>query len=258
MIELRGIYKSFNGKPIFCDLNLKINAHETVVLFGPSGVGKTVLIKLCLGLVKPDRGEIYIDGDRVDTMSESELTEMRLKTGTLFQYYALFDSMTVEKNVGFFLNNHTKLTPKEIETRVIAELDRVDLKGNEALKPGELSGGMQKRVGIARALIHKPKIIFYDSPTDGLDPVTADRIIDLIRQLNDDLKITSLVISNDMNTAFRVATHMGMLYKGKIHAFGFPDDISNSQDPYVYQFIRGLETGPLLDETESQEAECKG
>lgn len=246
MIELRNIVKSFNGQTLFSNLNLKVENHQTVVLFGPSGHGKTVLIKLCLGLIKPDSGEIYIDGERVDTMKEHELTQMRLKTGTLFQYYALFDSMTVAENVGFYLANHSNLEPEEIHARVLEDLEHVSMSGNEALKPAELSGGMQKRVGIARALIHRPKILFYDSPTDGLDPVTSDKIIELIKDLNRTLGVTSLVVSNDMNTAFRLSDKMGMIYDGKLHAFGTPEQMTASEDPYVFQFIRGLEKGPLL------------
>ncbi|MBN1552670.1 ATP-binding cassette domain-containing protein [bacterium] len=250
MIELRGVYKQFQNHQLFTDLNLSIKARETVVLFGPSGSGKTVLIKMCLGLIKPDRGEIYLDGERIDNLPEKQLTQIRMKTGTLFQYYALFDSLTVSQNVAFYLANHTDMTEEEINTRVREILIQVNLDGNQHLKPAELSGGMQKRVGIARALVHQPKIIFYDSPTDGLDPVTADRIIDLIKKLDTDLGTTSLVISNDMNTAFRVADRMGMIYNGNILQIGTPGAIAASKDPYVYQFIRGLETGPLLDEME--------
>jgi phospholipid/cholesterol/gamma-HCH transport system ATP-binding protein len=246
MIILQDVIKLFGNKKVLDNFSLQVAQSETVVLFGPSGCGKTLLIKIILGLIKPDSGQVLLDGRRIDTMKENHLTEIRLKTGTLFQYYALFDSMTVSQNVGFYLKNHSNMTDSEIEKRVSEELERVNMTGNEHLKPAELSGGMQKRVGIARAIIHRPKIILYDSPTDGLDPVTSDRIIELIKSVNTNFNVTSLVISNDMNTAFRLADHMGMIYKGKLHAFGIPSEIVESTDPFVYQFIRGLGTGPLL------------
>jgi len=189
-----------------------------------------------------------IDGKDLASLDESELTRLRLRTGTLFQYYALFDSMTVAENIGFYLKNHTDLTPDIISHRVSDELKSVDLSGSEHLMPSELSGGMQKRVGIARARIHRPEIVFYDSPTDGLDPVTADRIIDLIKALDSDTKTTSLIISNDMNTAFKLGDRIGMLLNGKIHHIDTPEAIVASSDPYIYQFIRGLEKGPILDD----------
>jgi phospholipid/cholesterol/gamma-HCH transport system ATP-binding protein len=250
MVALKQIFKSFDKKQILKGLDLKIEDHESFVLFGPSGTGKTLLMKIILGLIRPDSGEITLDGERVDRMSEKQLNEMRLRTGTLFQYNALFDSITVAENVGFYLKNHLKSDQKEVLDLVQQELARVNLAGSEVLKPVELSGGMQKRVGIARAIIHRPKMTFYDSPTDGLDPVTADKIIELIKDINSKLGTTSLVISNDMNTTFRLASHMGMLYGGRIHAYGTPVEIAESRDPYVYQFIRGLETGPLLDDIE--------
>ncbi len=248
MIELRNVSKKMGSRQLFKNLDLKVEKNETVVFFGPSGAGKTVLIKLCLGLIKPDSGEIYIDNQRIDTMNEEELMAMRLKTGTLFQYYALFDSMTVEENVGFYLNNHVKISGGELERRVEEELKQVNLSGSQKLKPAELSGGMQKRVGIARAIIHRPQIVFYDAPTDGLDPVTSDTIISLIRDLNRNLGVTSLIISNDMSLVFRLASHAGMLCRGELRIFGTTEDIAESKDPYVYQFIRGNEKGPLLDD----------
>ncbi len=247
MIELKKIKKTFSNRELFTDVTLQVKKGETVVLFGPSGSGKTVLLKICLGLIKPDSGDVLIQGKNITQLSEKELTVVRLDTGMLFQYYALFDSMTVSENIGFYLANHSTLSKSEIMEKVSHDLKLVDMAGSEHLYPSELSGGMQKRVGIARALIHRPQIIFYDSPTDGLDPVTSDKIIDLIISLNQKMSTTSLVISNDMNTAFRLATKIGMVYNGKIHAFGSPLEIAHSKDPAVYQFIRGLENGPLLD-----------
>ncbi|MBN1356853.1 ATP-binding cassette domain-containing protein [bacterium] len=250
MIRLENISKSFGNIRIFEDLNLHVRERETTVIFGPSAMGKTLLVKLCLGLIRPDSGRITIDGERIDTMPEDDKIQMRLKTGTLFQNNALFDSLTVAQNVGFYLSNHSRMTPEEIMDKVVSELKLVNLEDSEHLKPAELSGGMQKRVGIARATVHRPKILFYDAPTDGLDPVTADTIMDLIKDLNKRLGTTTLIISNDMNTAFRLATHMGMLIHRRIHIYGTPEEIASSRDPYVYQFIRGLEKGPILDDQE--------
>ncbi len=251
MIRLVNIWKSFDQKPILKGVNLHVEPGESMVIFGPGGGGKSVLTKICLGIIPPDKGEVIIDGKQLSTLNDNDLTQLRMKTGTLFQYYALFDSMTVAENVGFYLEHHTDLAPKIIARRVSEELEQVDLAGSETLLPSELSGGMQKRVGIARARIHRPDIIFYDSPTDGLDPVTSDRIIDLIKTLDSDSQSTSLIITNDMNTGFLLGDRMGMLINGEIRTIGTPDDIAASNDPYVYQFIRGLEEGPILDDDTS-------
>ncbi len=250
MIELRNIKKSFDGKIILSDINLCLEAKESVVVCGPGGSGKTVLLKICQGLVKPDIGSVLIDDRNIFGLTESELMETRLNIGMLFQNYALFDSMTVGENVGFFLRNHSKLSEEEITEKVRENLKLVHLDGTENLMPSELSGGMQKRVGIARALIHRPRIMLYDSPTDGLDPVTADAIVDSIISINQQMGITSLIISNDMNTTFRLGHRIAFLYDGVIRAIGTPEEISQSQDPYVFQFIRGLGEGPLYSANE--------
>jgi phospholipid/cholesterol/gamma-HCH transport system ATP-binding protein len=248
MITLNQVTKIFGSRRLLDGIDLTIETGQTLVLFGPSGTGKTVLMKIILGLVRPDGGTITVDEERIDQMRERELTKYRLKTGTLFQYYALFDSMTVLENVGFYLKNHSIMPVDQISKIVSEELSRVSMDGSENLKPAELSGGMQKRVGIARAIVHRPAILFYDSPTDGLDPVTSDRIIELIKEINSKFNVTSLVISNDMNTAFRLGNKLAMLLHGKIHYSGTPEEVAASSDPYVYQFIRGLETGPLTKE----------
>lgn len=245
MIQLQNVCKSFGNQRILDKINLHVAPEETVVVCGTGGCGKTLLLKLCQGLVKPDSGTIFLEGEDLGQMSEQDIMLYRQKTGTLFQYYALFDSMTVSENIGFYLKNHTNLKADEIKAKVSENLKMVRLEGSEELMPSELSGGMQKRVGIARALVHRPRIMFYDSPTDGLDPVTADAIIDNIISINRDLGVTSLVISNDMNTVFRLADRIALLHDGKIHAIGSPDEIARSDDPYVYQFIRGLGEGPL-------------
>ncbi len=247
MIELRNIKKLFDGKVVLSDINLCLKLKETLVVCGPGGSGKTVLLKISQGLVRPDFGTVLIEDRNIFDLTESELMETRLNIGMLFQNYALFDSMTIGENVGFFLRNHSKLSENEIRESVIENLKLVRLDGTFDLMPSELSGGMQKRVGIARALIHRPRIMLYDSPTDGLDPVTADAIVDNIISINQQLGITSLVISNDMNTAFRLGHRIAFLYEGVIHAVGTPEEISRSSDPYVYQFIRGLGEGPLYN-----------
>jgi len=245
MIRLENICKSFEGHAVLKGINLHVHEKECLVICGPGGTGKTVLMKICQGLIKPDRGRVLLKNQDLGLMNEQELMAYRLDTGMLFQNYALFDSMTVAENVGFYLANHTKLSASEILNEVREKLSAVRLEGSENLMPSELSGGMQKRVGIARALVHGPTIMFYDSPTDGLDPVTTDAIIDQILEINESLGVTALVISNDMNTVFRLGDRIAMLHNGVIHSIGSPDEIRKSRDPFVYQFIRGLGEGPL-------------
>ncbi|HPQ40575.1 MAG TPA: ATP-binding cassette domain-containing protein [bacterium] len=245
MIRLENIWKSFEGHAVLKGINLHVHEKECLVICGPGGTGKTVLMKICQGLIKPDRGRVLLKNQDLGLMNEQELMAYRLDTGMLFQNYALFDSMTVAENVGFYLANHTKLSASEILNEVREKLSAVRLEGSENLMPSELSGGMQKRVGIARALVHGPTIMFYDSPTDGLDPVTTDAIIDQILEINESLGVTALVISNDMNTVFRLGDRIAMLHNGVIHSIGSPDEIRKSRDPFVYQFIRGLGEGPL-------------
>ena len=247
MIKLENVHKSFGCTVVLEKINLHVADNESVIICGPGGSGKTTLLKLCQGLIKPDSGRVLINNKNIGMISDIELMEIRKNIGMLFQYYALFDSMTVAQNVGFYLANHTDLTATEIEQRVRDNLKLVRLEESYDLMPSELSGGMQKRVGIARALTHRPGIILYDSPTDGLDPVTADAIVDMILSINKQFGITSLIVSNDMNTIFRLGDRIAFLYNGNIHAVGTPDDIIHSKDPHVYQFIQGLGQGPLYD-----------
>ncbi|MBN1296268.1 ATP-binding cassette domain-containing protein [bacterium] len=245
MIRIINIWKSFGTQTVLKGIHLHVKEKESVVICGPGGSGKTLLMKICQGLVRPDSGEVYIKNRNILQMSEDELMELRLDIGMLFQNYALFDSMTVAENIGFYLANHTRMESEAIRQHVTENLKMVHLHGSENLMPSELSGGMQKRVGIARALVHRPSIMFYDSPTDGLDPVTTDAIIDRMSDIKNSLNVTSLIISNDMNTAFRLGDRIALLCDGVIRTIEPPETMRMSRDPYVYQFIRGLGEGPL-------------
>jgi phospholipid/cholesterol/gamma-HCH transport system ATP-binding protein len=245
LIELRDLQLTFGDKTILDGFNLSVSEGETVVIAGPSGSGKSLILKLCLGLIKPTAGHILIDGSDVGRMSERELNGMRMNAGMLFQNYGLLDSMTVAENVGFFLKRHTRKTDSEIHERVKEVLHQVDLEGVENLKPVELSGGMKKRVGIARAIAHHPKIVYYDEPTAGLDPVTSDLINDLILEMKACYGVTSLSISNEMACAYAIGDRVGILYQGKLTQIDTPERIRNSTDPVVHQFVNGLEEGPI-------------
>lgn len=219
---------------------------ETLVLFGPSGVGKTILLKICMGLVRPDAGQVSIADSTLGRLRPGELDALRRDMGMVFQNYALFDSMTVFENVAFPLLEHSRPSLQEVRERVLAMLQAVNLDpGVAALRPAELSGGMKKRVGIARALVHRPRVVLYDDPTGGLDPVTADVINELIVTLNRQHQVASLAVSNDMATATRIGARLGMLFEGRILEIGTPDEIRASTNPYVRQFVEGKEEGPI-------------
>ena len=245
MIEIINLSKSFNNKKVLDSLNLIINSGEVIVIIGRSGCGKSVLLKHIIGLTKPDLGQVIIDGNDMTRLEESEMDKLRLSFGMLFQGSALFDSMTVGENVGFTLKEHTDAPEKEIKAKVAGSLELVGLKGIEKLMPSELSGGMKKRVGLARAICNNPKIILYDEPTTGLDPIMADAINDLIIDLNNKLNVTSIVVTHDMVSAYKIADRIAMLYKGRIIAAGTPDEIKNTKDPIVKQFITGAAKGPI-------------
>lgn len=248
MIEIINLNKSFNGKKVLDNLNLTIDTGETMVIIGRSGVGKSVLLKHIIGIMRPDSGQVIVDGVDITRLSLKELYEFRLRFGMLFQGAALFDSLTVEENVGFMLIERFKQSPEVVGQRVRECLSMVGLEGIEHLKPAELSGGMRKRVGLARAICMKPQIILYDEPTTGVDPIMGDAINDLIRELHDKLKVTSIAVTHDMISAYKIATRIAMLYKGKIIAVGTPDEIKNSSNPYVRQFITGAAKGPITEE----------
>lgn len=245
MIELRNVTKSFGKKEVLRGASLKIEKGITQVILGGSGSGKSVLLRCILGLVEIDGGNISVAGKDVGRASEAELLERMNMFGMLFQGGALFDSMSVWENVAFVLLQR-KMDRDEARTIAIKKLAMVGLKADVAdLNPAELSGGMRKRVALARAICHDPHIIFYDEPTTGLDPITADVINDLIIKLQKELKCTSVVITHDMHSAFKVADTMAFLYQGKFIAEGTPKEFRNSDNPYVRQFVEGNAEGPI-------------
>ena len=247
MIEIINLCKAFNGHKVLDNLNLNINTGETTVIIGRSGCGKSVLLKHIIGILKPDSGQILINEKDVAKMDEKELSDLRLKFGMLFQGAALFDSMNVYENVGFNLIEHTNAGKKEIDKAVKESLALVGLKGIEDKKPAELSGGMRKRVGLARAICMRPQIMLYDEPTTGVDPIMGDAINDLIVELHNKLKVTGIAVTHDMTSAYKIANRIAMLYNGKIVANGTPDEIRNTKDPVVHQFITGAGKGPITE-----------
>jgi len=248
MIVVRDLYKSFGKNHVLQGVNLEVRRGEDMVVIGGSGTGKSVLIKCIIGLIKPDDGAIYIDGEDITLYNEKKLNEMRKDFGMLFQFGALFDSMTVWENVGFGLKQHANLKDDEIREIATQKLNLVGLNGINDLMPSELSGGMKKRVGLARAIAMAPEILLYDEPTTGLDPIMADVINELIIQLREKLKVTSIAITHDMVSAYKIGDRIAMLYNGKIIEVGTPDEIRNSKSEIVQQFILGRSEGPITRE----------
>jgi phospholipid/cholesterol/gamma-HCH transport system ATP-binding protein len=240
MIEVRNLQKSFGANKILDGVSFQIENGESVVIIGRSGGGKSVLLKHLVGLLQPDSGEILIDGENIGPLNERQLLRVRRKFGMVFQGAALFDSMTVAENVGFAFRNHQHLTAGEITRRVAAALEMVDLPGTENRKPAELSGGMRKRVGLARAVIYEPQILLYDEPTTGLDPIVSDSIDKLIIRVRDHLKVTSIVVTHDMRSARRVGNRVMMLHEKKIYANAAPEEFFASSDAIVRQFVDGI------------------
>jgi len=237
MIKIIDLHKSFGDKKILKGVNLDIKDKEITVILGGSGSGKSVLIKHIMGLLKPDKGQIIIDNVDFINANREELLEIRKKFGMLFQYSALFDSMSVKDNIAFPLIEHTKMSKKEIYKIVSEKLGLVGLAGVEDLFPASLSGGMQKRVALARAIVLKPKNIVYDEPTSGLDPLMSKQVDSLIVDMSNKLKITSIIISHDIPSAFRIADKIAVLYKGVIVADGSPKEILKSKNEYVREFL---------------------
>lgn len=247
MIDIVNLHKSFGGKKVLDGLNLEIKKGEIVVVIGQSGSGKSVLIKHMIGIIKPDKGEIFIDGQEICCLTEDEFYKLRRRFGMLFQGAALFDSLTVGQNVAFGLERYGNLSDKEKEETVRESLARVGLKGIEDLMPHELSGGMKKRVGLARAIAYRPEIILYDEPSTGIDPIRADAINDLIIQMKREMGVTSIVITHDMVSAYKIADRIAMLYGGKIIEEGTPAQIEKTENEVVQQFIHGRANGPIKE-----------
>lgn len=248
MIELKNIHKSFEGNHVLRGVNLRVERGESLVVIGGSGSGKSVLLKHIIGLLRPDEGSVIIDGTDILGLDEDGLNEFRKIFGMLFQSAALFDSMSVWENIGFGLKRHTSLSEAEIRSLVAQKLKMVGLPGIEDEMPSDLSGGMRKRVGLARAFAMKPDILLYDEPTTGLDPIMSDAINDLIVKMREDLDVTSVAITHDMKSAYKIADTIAMLYNGVIIARGSPEEIKTTSDPVVRQFIEGRAEGPITSE----------
>jgi phospholipid/cholesterol/gamma-HCH transport system ATP-binding protein len=244
-IRVVGLMKSFGGKQVLRGVDLDVFEGETLVILGGSGSGKTVLIKCIIGLIDPDAGEIYVKDREITGLGEKEMNEVRKRFGMLFQGAALFDSMTVWENVGFGLRQQTRLDEEEIRRVASEKLALVGLKNVEDLMPAELSGGMRKRVSLARAIAMEPEILLYDEPTTGIDPIMADAINDLIVEMKEKLNVTSIAITHDMKSAYKIADRIAMLYQGKIIEVGTPEEMKNSSNPIVQQFTEGRSEGPI-------------
>jgi len=247
MIEIQDLCKTFGDNIVLKNLTMIIKTGEIKVVIGRSGVGKSVFLKNIIGLLKPDSGSIKIDGQEVVGLSEREYNKFRMEIGMVFQGGALFDSLNVGENVSFVLDEFTKTDKKTTANRVEEALGLVGLRNIEHMMTSQLSGGMKKRVSLARVLCMKPQVIFYDEPTTGVDPITADAINNLIIDLSHKLKVTSIVVTHDMNSAYMVADSIAMFYHGQVIAEGKPDEIRKTKHPVVKQFINGEAHGPITD-----------
>jgi len=252
MIEMIDIHKSFGQKMIYSGLNLRIERGETHAVIGRSGEGKSVLLKHICGLLEPDRGRVIVDGVDVDMYDQASLRHIRQRVTMVFQMGALFDSLTVRENVGFFQDNLGVMSGEDIDALCADLLNEVNLPDTGHLLPAELSGGMRKRVSLARALAVKPDIILYDEPTTGLDPVTADVIGELIMRTGRSHDVTSVVVTHDMKSAYKIANRISMLYEGEIIFTGTPEEIQETFDPVVEQFIHGFADGPITETEEER------
>ena len=247
MIVVKELQKCFGSKKVLNGLDITITDGESMVIIGRSGCGKSVLLKHIIGLLRPDSGHIYIDERDITSMNEAELSGLRKRFGMVFQGAALFDSLTVAENVALPMREHGQMSEKMIRDRVKEKLGLVGLEGVEDVHPASLSGGMKKRVGLARAMAIDPEFILYDEPTTGLDPIMADAINELIRNLQRKLSITSVAVTHDMRSAYKIGDRIAMLHGGKIIYEGTPKELQKCEDPVVCQFISGSASGPLTD-----------
>lgn len=239
MIEIQNLYKSFDNKPVLQGATLSIKESSTHIIIGRSGCGKSVLLKHIIGLLQPDTGQVLVDGQAITGIAKKELYLIRRRIGMLFQNSALFDSLTVEENIALGVREHRMYPEAEIRKKVAEKLEMVGLPGIEQMSPAELSGGMRKRVGLARALMMEPDYILYDEPTTGLDPIMADVINRLIVQIQETTGVTSVIVTHDMVSAYKVGNVMSMLHDGRVIYTGTPDEIRTTADPLVRQFITG-------------------
>jgi phospholipid/cholesterol/gamma-HCH transport system ATP-binding protein len=237
VIDVRDVWKTFGGNQVLKGVSLQMSPGTTTVVLGASGSGKTVLMKHIMGLFKPDRGEVIVDGENISAMDRQQLARFRTRMGMVFQNSALFDSLTVGENVAFPLREHTKLSDEEIAKRVRDTLAVVELFGVEDKFPAELSGGMRKRVGLARAIVREPKIVLYDEPTTGLDPLTTESVDDMIIGAREKLNVTSVVISHDIGSAFHIGDHIAMLHNGKIVEEGTAEKLRHTTEPHTKHFL---------------------
>ena len=251
IIRFENVCKSFGSKVVYAGLNLAVNSGETLTIMGGSGVGKSVMLKLLIGLLKVDSGRIWFQGQEITSMSERQLGVLRQRIAMLFQGAALFDSLSVGENVAYGLHEHFRATMSEddIAKRVTWALSLVGLPGVEAMMPADLSGGMKKRVGLARAVAVRPDVVLYDEPTTGLDPINTGRINHMINGLKRALGVTSLVVTHDMQSAFAVSDRIAMVRHGKILASGTPEEIRASSNPYLHDFIHGH--APVQEDVET-------
>ena len=245
IIKVEGLKKSFDGRQVLNDINLEIYRGETFVIMGGSGCGKSTVLRHLIGSLEPDEGSVSILGKDISTLRSSELEDLKKRIGMSFQASALFDSMTVGENVSLGLREHTKLDKNVIDIMVKMKLDLVGLRGFENLMPSQLSGGMKKRVGIARAFAMDPEIVFYDEPTAGLDPIVTAVMDKLVDDLSKALSVTSIIVTHDMSSVFRVADRIAMLYEGEVLEIGTKEEIKKSKNPYVQQFVSGAVDGPI-------------
>jgi phospholipid/cholesterol/gamma-HCH transport system ATP-binding protein len=245
IIKVEGLQKSFDGRQVLKDIDIEIYRGETFVIMGGSGCGKSTLLRHLIGALKPDEGKVTILDKDIGKIKQADFDAIKKRIGISFQGSALFDSMTVGENVSLALREHTKLDKSVIDIMIKMKLELVGLRGFEDLMPSQMSGGMKKRVGIARAFAMDPEIVFYDEPTAGLDPIVTSTMDKLVNDLSKALSVTSIIVTHDMSSVFRVADRIAMLYEGKVLEIGTREEIKNSKNPYVQQFIKGSMEGPI-------------